>query len=124
MSPTILTLLALPTLSAAYSWKFDSAPQQCQPLKISISGSDGQPPYRILVIPFGSSPFANNTEVRKIVDQPFADNANSLSLNLNYPAFSQFVAVVSFQGALYGARMRSSLAYPFSFMINTDAIPG
>lgn len=94
MSPTILALLALPTLSAAYSWKFENTPQQCQTLKISISGTGGKPPYRLLILPFGPTPLPNNIEARKIIDAPFSGSSNSLSFKLNYPGLSQFVAVV------------------------------
>ncbi|KAG6820296.1 hypothetical protein H0H93_002734 [Arthromyces matolae] len=57
--------------------------------------SDGIPPYRVLIIPFGASNLPNNTEVRTIVDQPFPDGASSVSFKLNYPANTQFVAVMS-----------------------------
>ncbi|KAG5646378.1 hypothetical protein DXG03_003701 [Asterophora parasitica] len=95
MSPTVLALLALPTLSAAYTWKFETTPQQCSNLTISISGSGGKPPYRVLILPFGPTPLAQNIEARKIIDQPFPGDSTSVSFKLNFPANSQFVAVVS-----------------------------
>jgi hypothetical protein len=64
-------------------------------LTIAISGSDGLPPYRALIIPSGPSPLQNNIEVRRIVDVPFEGNSTSVSFKLDYPANSQFVAVVS-----------------------------
>jgi hypothetical protein len=100
LSPTplaaVLSLVAFPTLSAAYSWNFKANPEQCSNLTISISGSDGKPPYRVLIIPFGPSPLANNVEARKILDVPFEGNSNTISFQLKYPANSQLVAVVSF----------------------------
>lgn len=95
MSPAILALLALPIRSAAFTWNFQSTPQQCSNLTISISGGGGKPPYRVLILPFGPTPLAGNVEARKIVDQPFPDDSTSVSFKLNYPANSQFVAVVS-----------------------------
>lgn len=99
-SPTplaaVLSLLAFPALSAAYSWNFKANPQQCSNLTISISGSDGQPPYRVLIIPFGPTPLPNNVEARTILDVPFEGNSNTISFQLKYPANSQLVAVVSF----------------------------
>lgn len=98
-SPTplaaVLSLLAFPALSAAYSWNFKANPQQCSNLTISISGSDGKPPYRVLIIPFGPSPLPNNVEARTILDMPFEGNSNTISFQLKYPANSQLVAVVS-----------------------------
>ncbi|KAK2462378.1 hypothetical protein APHAL10511_005684 [Amanita phalloides] len=91
----LLQLISLPSFSAAYSWVFDSAPRQCSNLSITITGNDGHPPYRVLVLPFGASPFANNTEVRRIVDHSFDDDSTSTSFPINYPENSQFVAVVS-----------------------------
>ncbi|KAG6865630.1 hypothetical protein C0991_000799 [Blastosporella zonata] len=95
MSSVFLALLALPSLAIAYTWKFDSPPQQCSNLTVSVSGSDGKPPYRILILPFGPSPLKDNIEARTIIDQPFPDGATSVSFQLKYPANSQFVAVVS-----------------------------
>ncbi|KIK00832.1 hypothetical protein K443DRAFT_7405 [Laccaria amethystina LaAM-08-1] len=46
---TVLSLVAFPTLSAAYSWDLKANPQQCSNLTISISGSNGKPPYRVLI---------------------------------------------------------------------------
>ncbi|KAK0192881.1 hypothetical protein F5146DRAFT_1041852 [Armillaria mellea] len=91
-----LLLLEFPAPATAYSWRFTSTPTQCQNLTVSISGSDGQGPYRILIVPFGSTPFANNTEVRRILDQKFSsDSATEVTFQLSYPENSQFVAVVS-----------------------------
>lgn len=95
LSRALIPLLQLPIFSAAYSWNFKANPQQCANLTIEISGSDGKPPYRVLIIPFGSSPFSNNTEVRRIIDQPFSGSDTSVTFQLKYPANSQFVAVVS-----------------------------
>ena len=91
----LLQFISLPTFSAAYSWVFDSTPKQCSNVSIAIKGSDGQPPYRILIIPFGPTPLPNNTEVRRIIDHPFEGNSDTTSLAIDYPANSQFVAVVS-----------------------------
>ena len=88
-------LLLQPTLSAAYSWVLNALATQCSNLSISITGSDGVPPYRVLVVPFGPTPLPSNTEVRSVIDHPFDGNATTASFAINYPANSQFVAVVS-----------------------------
>ena len=93
--PILLTLSSLSTLSAAYTWKFASPPQQCSNLTVSLWGSGGVPPFRLLVLPNGPTPLSSGVEVRKIVDVPFPDGARSVSFKLRYPAFSQLVAVVS-----------------------------
>lgn len=95
MSSSLLALIALPTLTTAYTWNFKTTPQQCSNLTIEISGADGKPPYRVLILPFGPTPLGNNVEARRILDQPFSENSTSVSFKLNYPAHSQFVAVVS-----------------------------
>lgn len=109
-----LVLLKQSLHSAAYTWAFQSAPQQCSNLTIQISGSDGNPPYRALIIPFGPTPFANGTEVRKILDVPFNSNSNSVSFQLDYPANSQLVAVVC------KILLSSSTFKPFSFSFCID----
>ena len=96
----VLTLIASLGLSLlpqanAYAWSFQQPPQQCTNLSIAVSGNDGQPPYRVLILPFGPSPLANNIEARKIMDVPFPSGQNRVQFQLNYPANSQFVAVVS-----------------------------
>ncbi|KAF5379069.1 hypothetical protein D9615_005943 [Tricholomella constricta] len=101
MSPAILTLLALPTLSVAYTWKFETTPQQCANLTISVSGSGGKPPYRVLILPFGPTPLAHNIEARKIVDHPFPGDSTSVSFKLNFPGSSQFVAVLHPLGGVW-----------------------
>jgi hypothetical protein len=80
-------------LVSGFSFNINNTPQQCQNLSISITGSGGQAPYSALIVPFGASPLANNTEVRKIVSKAF--DGTSLSFQLTYPENSQFVVVVS-----------------------------
>ncbi|KAF8883193.1 hypothetical protein CPB84DRAFT_1750741 [Gymnopilus junonius] len=86
--------------TSAWSWAFQNTPQQCSNLTLSIAGSDGVPPYQVLIIPFGPSPLPNNTEARKIMQIPFASQATSVTFQLKYPADSQFVAVL-FAGRRY-----------------------
>lgn len=76
----------------AYSFNFQTSPQQCANLSIAITGSGGSPPYRALVIPFGGTPLPNNIEARRIVEEAF--DGTSLSFQLKYPTNSQFVVVV------------------------------
>jgi hypothetical protein len=85
-------LLLLPIGVASFTWSFQNTPTQCSNISISISGG-GTPPYNILIIPSGPSPFTNGTEVRKIISQESL--SSSVSFQLNYPGDSQFVAVVS-----------------------------
>ncbi|EMD35430.1 hypothetical protein CERSUDRAFT_116197 [Gelatoporia subvermispora B] len=95
--PLMLALAALavlPSLANAYSFSFGSTPQQCQNLTIDITGT-GQPPYSVLLIPFGPSTLPNNVEVRKITQVNFTGDATSASFQLKYPTDSQFVLVVS-----------------------------
>ncbi len=87
-----ITLGTIPGVDA-YSWNFRSPAQQCSNLTIDITGDDGTPPFRLLVVPFGPTPLANGTEARKIAEQVFTDKSGSFQLK--YPANSQFVAVVS-----------------------------
>ena len=92
--PILLALSSLSTLSAAYTWNFNSPPQQCSNLTVSLVGS-GVPPYRILVLPSGPTPLSSGIEVRRILDVPFPDGSTTVSFQLKYPANSQLVAVVS-----------------------------
>ena len=87
----VLQLLSQLTFSAAYSWHLNSTPKQCSNLSISVTGSDGVPPYHVLVVPVG--PPKTKAEVRGVIDKSF--NENSFSFAINYPAGTQFVAVVS-----------------------------
>lgn len=91
----LLAVILAPSLVSAFSFNFQSSVQQCQNLSLSITGSGGQPPYRVLILPFGPSPLTNNVEARSIVDQSFGGSATSVSFQLKYPFDSQFVAVVS-----------------------------
>ncbi len=88
----LLSLYYLP-FASAFSFTIDTTPQQCANLSLSISGSDGTPPYSALIIPFGGSPLPNNIEARRIVAQSFG-SGTSTSFKLNYPTNSQFIVVV------------------------------
>lgn len=91
----IAATLTIPGANA-YSWNFRSKPQQCQDMDIELTGDGGQPPFRILVVPYGASPLPNNTEARTISEQVFARGSDtSGSVQMKFPANSQFVAVVS-----------------------------
>jgi len=92
---SLLCLLATLVLRAkAYGFSIDNSPTQCGTLNISITGSGGTPPYRLGIIPWGTSPLSGGLEVRHILDVPFNDSSH-VSFNLPYPQNSQFVAVVS-----------------------------
>ncbi|KAH7906609.1 hypothetical protein BJ138DRAFT_1183003 [Hygrophoropsis aurantiaca] len=87
-----LYLVLSSSLASAYSFTFTSQPQQCGTLSLDIQGS-GQPPYSVLIIPYGPTPLPNNIEARTIVNQPFSGDSSSVSFQLKFPANSQFVAV-------------------------------
>ncbi|KAG9313506.1 hypothetical protein JVU11DRAFT_5832 [Chiua virens] len=93
-SQSTISLILSASLVSAYSFTFTTQPQQCANLSLEISGS-GQPPYSVLLIPYGPTPLPNNVEVRTIVSEQFPGDSTSLSFQLNYPTNSQFVAVVS-----------------------------
>jgi hypothetical protein len=113
--PILLTLSSLSTLSAAYTWKFDSPPQQCSNLTVSLEGSGGVPPYRLLVLPNGPTPLSSGLEVRRILDVPFPAGSTSVSFQLKYPSFSQLVAVVSITH--YSNFISYFLHFTFSFLL-------
>ena len=89
-----VSIAFFPSFASGFSFTINNTPQQCRNLSISITGS-GQPPYSALILPFGPTPLANNTEVRKILDESFSGDSTSLSFQLSYPQNSQFVVVVS-----------------------------
>ncbi|KAJ7033738.1 hypothetical protein C8F04DRAFT_1104015 [Mycena alexandri] len=92
MALALAIALGAPILAdAAYTWSFKAQPTQCGNVSISVSG--GSPPYEVLVVPYGSSPLPNNIEARKI--QAVQSASADISFKLNFPANSQFVAVVS-----------------------------
>ena len=95
LTATLFALTILLPSVEAYTWTFTSTPKQCGNLTISVSGSDGRPPYRVLILPFGPTPLAGNIEARRIMDMPFPNGGGSVGFQLKYPANSQFVAVVS-----------------------------
>lgn len=97
MSSRLILILAyvahLISFSHAYTWTFNNIPRQCSQLSASIEGTGGEPPYNILIIPYGSSPLTP-IEVRTIQTIAF-NSSTDVDFTLNYPAGSQFVAVVS-----------------------------
>jgi len=95
VSFAIILLFFLPSFAAAYTWKLETPPVQCANFTISVSGSDGKPPYRLLLVPTSRIPDGQQNDPRDIVDQSFFGEATSVSLQLAYPAGSRFVAVVS-----------------------------
>jgi hypothetical protein len=105
LSLLLACALSLTTALAAagYSWDFAAVPAQCGALVLNITGDGGAPPFRALVIPYGSSPFAQ-VEVRQLFEVTFNDG-KLLSVPLNYPAGSQFVVTVRF----LSSRMRRVL---------------
>jgi hypothetical protein len=86
-----LPFLSLFLLAKAYTWQFTSQPSQCEDITITLQGS-GKPPYRLLIVPHGSTPLPNGTEVRRIQDIPFSES--STTFKLPYPENSSFIAVV------------------------------
>jgi hypothetical protein len=89
-SSSVLLLLSLFPFIAGYSFNITSAPTQCGPLSLEITGDDGSPPYTALVVPFGST--SDNTTQRTAFSQPFS--SASTSFLLPYPADSSFVIMV------------------------------
>lgn len=84
------------SFASAFSFSISNTPQQCQNLTLAITGSGGTPPYSAVVIPYGATTLPNNTEVRKILDEPFIGDTTTASFQLKYPENSQFVIVVSY----------------------------
>ncbi|KAF8343579.1 hypothetical protein F5887DRAFT_972247 [Amanita rubescens] len=91
----LLALTFCPSFSTAYSWHFNAPPTQCSNLSITVTGSDGVPPYRVLIVPFGPSPLSSNIDIRSTIDQPFDGDLTTVNFPVNYPAHSHFIAVVS-----------------------------
>ncbi|KAJ8079996.1 hypothetical protein PM082_016822 [Marasmius tenuissimus] len=87
-------LFAFPSNSLSYTWSFKSTPTQCGQLTVAIN-SQGSPPYSVLILPSGQTPFQNGTEVRKIIEEKSSGNSSEITFQLKYPADSRFVAVVS-----------------------------
>jgi hypothetical protein len=120
----ILSFLFLSFLppSHAFSWSFVHAPQQCGNLSIVVNGTDGIPPYRVLIIPFGPTPLANAVEARRIMDVAFPGTANKVEFMLKYPENSQFVAVVGIACLflLFFVLFRGLLLFGDGFVVDED----
>lgn len=86
-----VALYALSSLQIvrAFNFTFLTIPAQCEELSIAISG--GVPPYRLLIIPIGS--LLTGPEIRTIVDRNITGTSDSFIFN--YPAASQFIAMMS-----------------------------
>ena len=92
--PAVVLVAELASFVAAYSFNIVSTPRQCESLTVQITGSGGQAPYSLLIIPFGPSPLPNAIEARRITNVPF-NTSTSVDFQLRFPENSQFVAVVS-----------------------------
>lgn len=82
-------LLCYASMSNAFTFWFTSTPTQCANMTIQWSNG-GEPPFTILLIPVGHL----NPETRTIIQQS-TSVGNSISFTLNFPAQSQFVAVLN-----------------------------
>jgi hypothetical protein len=86
-----LSFLSLFLLAKAYTWQFTSQPVQCKNITITLQGA-GKPPYHLMVVPHGSTPLPNGTEVRQVQNISFS--GSSATFKLPYPEKSSFIAVV------------------------------
>ncbi|KAG9090613.1 hypothetical protein FS749_000417 [Ceratobasidium sp. UAMH 11750] len=82
-------LIASLDVVRAFNFTFLTIPAQCEELSIAISG--GTPPYRLLIVPIGT--LLTPPEIRTIVDRNITGTSDSFTFN--YPAASQFVAMMS-----------------------------
>ena len=119
-SPAVVAaalLLAFPSSSLGYTWNFKSTPTQCGQLTIAINGQ-GKPPYSVLLLPSGPTPFPNGVEIRTIVEEKSSGDSSEITFQLKYPAESQFVAVVSrvhFTGRTWHSRAMDWMDKCFGF---------
>lgn len=117
----LLALAFCPSFSTGYSWHLNTPPTQCSNLSITVTGSDGVPPYRVLIVPFGPSPLSSNIEIRSIIDQPFDGNSTTVEFPVNYPAHSYFIAVVRRRTSNPVASLLVSPCYsPYSMLVIFD----
>ncbi|KAG9100091.1 hypothetical protein FRC06_004548 [Ceratobasidium sp. 370] len=82
-------LIASLDVVRAFNFTFLTIPAQCEELSIAISG--GTPPYRLLIVPIGT--LLTPPEIRTIVDRNITGTSDTFTFN--YPAASQFVAMMS-----------------------------
>jgi SWI/SNF related-matrix-associated actin-dependent regulator of chromatin subfamily C len=90
----LLLLAAFPLLTNAYSFELTSKPKQCQDLSLKITGTGGNPPYQLVLVPAGPSPLPGGVEPRIVTVKDFPNNNDTLTFKLAYPGNSKFVAVV------------------------------
>ncbi|KAH8823286.1 hypothetical protein DL96DRAFT_1469348 [Flagelloscypha sp. PMI_526] len=94
----IFIYFASVALAYPYTWKFENNPTQCQSLRVRIQGDwTSNPPYRLLLVPFGTWPAKYNGQ--QPAPQLFTfsaaeNNSWTLDFQLRYPVDSQLVAVV------------------------------
>lgn len=74
--------------SSAFSFSFTSTPTQCSDVTVEWDG--GQAPFTLLLVPVGHV----DPETRVIIQEDVS-SGNSVTFTLNYPAQSQFVAVLN-----------------------------
>lgn len=84
---TILLSLII-TTARAFSFSFTNNISQCS--QVTAQWNGGQPPFTLLLVPTGHL----TPETRTIIQENIP-SGNSVSFTLNYPAESQFVAVLS-----------------------------
>jgi hypothetical protein len=77
----------IPTINA-FSFSFTDSPNQCS--NVTVEWDGGQAPFTLLLVPTGHV----NPETRTIIQQDVS-SGDSVSFVLDFPADSQFVAVLS-----------------------------
>src|SRR5438132_770866 len=90
----VLALVVFPLSANTYSFEFTSQPIQCQDLSLKITGTGGNPPYQLVLVPSGPTPLPGDVEPRIVTVKNFTSNQDTLTFKLQYPGNSKFVAVV------------------------------
>lgn len=81
-------LSAIFSSAHAFSFFYTSTPTQCG--NVTVEWTGGQAPFTLLLVPVGQL----NPETRKIIQED-VPSGNSVTFTLNYPANSQYVAVLN-----------------------------
>jgi len=92
LAASLILAATSPLVASAFTWSFKGGqPTQCG--NVTISAAGGSPPYSVLIVPIGSTSLPGNIEARKI--QSTTSNSPDITFKLNYPANTQFIAVLS-----------------------------